>query len=200
MVPEGFVNYFLASAGASAALIGLLFVAISVAPERIIGDEAPAELRAVAGSAFFALLNAFFVSLVALIPKTNIGDPALIMAVVALTNTIGLGRHVWHERRTGREPGAHRLTLLVGSVALYLVEIALAIAVIGTPQHTGYVYGIAYLLLGTYGVGVSRAWELLGARQEGLFALLGLRTDQHSDGQDDAPREPAPPPESVSHT
>jgi hypothetical protein len=199
MVPEGFVNYFLASVGASAALIGLLFVAISVAPERIIGTKAPAERRAVAGSAFFALLNAFFVSLIALVPETNIGYPALVMAVTALINTLSLGRHLQAEQRTGQEPSAQRLTLLAGSVVIYFVEIALAVAVLGDPQHTGYVYGIAYLLAGTYGLGVSRAWELLGAQTDGLFTLLGVGRDRHTDDQDTTADEPALPPEPIAH-
>jgi hypothetical protein len=40
MVPTDFANYFLASAGAGAALIGLLFVAISINTERTFGREA----------------------------------------------------------------------------------------------------------------------------------------------------------------
>jgi hypothetical protein len=34
MVPTDFANFFLSTAGAGAALIGLLFVAISINPER----------------------------------------------------------------------------------------------------------------------------------------------------------------------
>jgi hypothetical protein len=34
MVPPEFANFFIASASAGAALVGLLFVAVSLAPER----------------------------------------------------------------------------------------------------------------------------------------------------------------------
>lgn len=73
MVPEAFHDYFIASTGAGAALVGLLFVAISIAPERTVMRSAPVERRAVALSAYTALLNAFFLSMVALLPQTNLG-------------------------------------------------------------------------------------------------------------------------------
>jgi hypothetical protein len=189
MVPQAFVNYFLGSSGASAALIGLLFVAVSIAPERVFGEKAHAEQRAVAVSAFLALLNAFFVSLVALIPTTNIGYVALVMAVTSLISTARIGRGLWDERHEGRAPGIHRLTLLGGSLVIYGMEIGLAVALIGAPHHTGYVYGLAYLLLGAYGLGIGRAWELLGARNEGLFTLLHhVRGDDVPDSSPEEPR------------
>ena len=61
MIPAEFTNFFIASAGAGAALVGLLFVAVSLAPEQIVTRGAPVERRAVAGSAFTALINAFFI-------------------------------------------------------------------------------------------------------------------------------------------
>jgi hypothetical protein len=73
MVPDAFHDYFIASAGAAAALVGLLFVAVSIAPERTVTRSAPVERRTVALSAYTALLNAFFLSLVALLPQTNLG-------------------------------------------------------------------------------------------------------------------------------
>jgi hypothetical protein len=73
MVPPEFLNFFIASTGAGAALAGLLFVAVSLAPEQIVTRRAPMERQAVAGSAFTALINAFFISLVALIPHFNFG-------------------------------------------------------------------------------------------------------------------------------
>lgn len=52
MVPADFANFFIASAGAGAALVGLLFVAVSLAPQQIVTRRAPMERQAVAGSAF----------------------------------------------------------------------------------------------------------------------------------------------------
>jgi hypothetical protein len=60
MLPPELSNYFLATAGAGAALIGLLFVAVSIAPEQIATRRAPLERQAVAASTFTALVNAFF--------------------------------------------------------------------------------------------------------------------------------------------
>lgn len=73
MVPPEFLNFFIASTGAAAALVGLLFVAVSLAPEQIVAHRAPVERQAVAASAFTALINAFFISLVSLIPHFNTG-------------------------------------------------------------------------------------------------------------------------------
>ena len=59
-------DFFIASAGASAAILGLLVVAVTVVNA---DDENPAtrELRTVvAGSAFVALVDIFFVSILAL--------------------------------------------------------------------------------------------------------------------------------------
>src|SRR5437588_9920681 len=74
VVPPEFANFFIACASAGGALVGLLFVAISIAPEQIVTPRAPLERQAVAGSAFTALVNAFFISLVALIPHFSVGS------------------------------------------------------------------------------------------------------------------------------
>ncbi len=66
---QDFNNFFLALAGAAAALIGLLFVAVSVAPESIVQARAPVERRALATSVYTALLNAFIIALGALMPQ-----------------------------------------------------------------------------------------------------------------------------------
>ena len=46
MVPEAFHDYFVASTGAGAVLVGLLFVAVSIAPERTVTSGAPSATSA----------------------------------------------------------------------------------------------------------------------------------------------------------
>jgi hypothetical protein len=76
MVPSAYDAYFTAAATAGAALIGLLFVAVSVRDETIFGPEAIPGGEALAITAFTCLVNSFVVSLLALIPRTNIGIAA----------------------------------------------------------------------------------------------------------------------------
>src|SRR5258708_12753321 len=77
VVPPEFANFFIAGASAGAALVGLLFVAVSIAPARMVTRRAQIERLAVAGSAFTALLNALPLSLAPLLPRSNVG-PILI--------------------------------------------------------------------------------------------------------------------------
>src|SRR6516162_7836639 len=83
-----FESFFITSAGASAAILGLLVVAVSV----VNADDAnPAtrELRTVlAGSAFVALVDIFFVSIVPLTGgSVDFGVSSLAMAIVGLLAT-----------------------------------------------------------------------------------------------------------------
>jgi len=172
VVPAVFAIFFLGSVGASAALIGLLFVSIAVAPERIFGSSATARRRTAAGSAFTALLDAFFVSLAALIPTSNLGYTALVMAIIGLVNTLALGRHTWEDRRAGR--GLLAYALLPGSLIVYTLQIWYAAQLLRDARDTDALYGLVYLLLPAYSLGLARAWELLGGGNDGLRSLLGL--------------------------
>ena len=136
MVPPQFVNFFIASASAGAALVGLLFVAVSIAPEHIVQANAAVERQAMAASSFTALLNAFFISFGALLPE-NVGYITLVMSLSGLINSIYLTRNMFKER---------------GNSEAF--------------------YGLTGLLLSVYGIGLLRAWQLLGARRYGLLGWL----------------------------
>jgi hypothetical protein len=176
MVPPDFANFFLASAGAGAALIGLLFVAISIAPERTVQREAPVERRAVAGSAFTALVNAFFISLGGLIPGSSLGGIVLAMSTLALVNSARLG---WSLRRgrAGALSAARRLTLLFTSLVVYGLEWWYGLQFQRAPGDPSLVYTLAWLVLAVYGIGLTRAWELLGASRGGLTGWLSPLRD-----------------------
>src|SRR6202020_3543119 len=77
-------DFFAASAGIAGALIGLLFVAISVAPERVLGPEASEVHGVRAVATLTAFTNALTGSLFALIPTFNVGGPATAVAIVGL--------------------------------------------------------------------------------------------------------------------
>jgi hypothetical protein len=190
MVPAQYISFLLASAGASAALIGLLFVAVSVDPERVFGRQAVAQRQAEALSAFTALVNVFFISLGGLDPGLNIGTLAVIMGILALSQTLALLR-LWprwqHDRQVVRG-----LILFIASAAVYGYQIWTAQHLIGTPRDISALNSLLGLLLGAYAIGLVRAWELLGAPSGlGLSAMMGTALGSRRAAQRSASRAPA---------
>ncbi|HKV83321.1 MAG TPA: hypothetical protein VJN88_02115 [Ktedonobacterales bacterium] len=194
MISNQFANYFLASAGAGAALIGLLFVAISVRPEHILGGGAHPVRKGVASGAFTALTNAFFVSMYALIPQANVGVMAVIVGVVDVVITLRLGRELLRENvlaagRKRRWVAVSRLAVTLGvSLTLYGYEAFSGVALLRDPHATGYVIGLTTILLGVYAVGLARSWELLGGPSSGISRWLNPLQDL----QDSEDATPAP--------
>lgn len=156
MVPDSFTGYFTAAATAAGALIGLLFVVASLRPEAVMGTGASARARAVAGSAFTALVNSFFVSLIALIPETNLGYTAVIMALISLYGTFRL-----HRGLGKGEPAVLQLTL---ALAAYLTQLVTGTLLILSPGHQSLVYVIAYVLVASFAAALTRAWSLMQGR------------------------------------
>ena len=156
MVPDDFTGYFAATATAAGALIGLLFVAASLRAESVLGQGAPPEAQAVAGSAFTALINSFFVSLIALIPKTSLGYTATTMALISLYSTWRL-----HHQLSRHEAAVLQIVL---ALLAYLTQLGLGIALIIDQHDAGFVYAVAYVLVGSFAVALRRAWSLLQGR------------------------------------
>src|SRR5262249_10455111 len=96
MVPGVYDAYFAALATAAAALIGLLFVAVSVRDDPIFGPNAMPGGERLAITAFTGLVTSFVVSLLGLLPKVNIGEPAVIsiVAIVRLQRRLHTGRNL----------------------------------------------------------------------------------------------------------
>ncbi len=171
MAPSDFTNYFMASTGAGAALVGLLFVAISVAPERFFGHNALPERQVIAASAFSALVNAFFVSLTALIPGMNVGGVATVMGAFALIHTAQQMRKLW-DRHIGALHLVRRMSVPVSSVVIYGGELANGISLLQHGVSVGPLFTLSILLLVIYGVGLARAWQLLGAPRSGVLSWI----------------------------
>jgi len=173
MTPVAYQPFFTASVAASAALIGLLFVSVSIAPERIFGKEAQSGRQAQALSAFTALANIFFISFGGLMPDVPLGLIVTIVAVPAVLQTVALLRLVRHWRA---ERTLYRgLLLFLASAAVYSAEVAIGIQLWRSPANPGAISGLLDLLLGAYAIGLGRAWELMGAPRSGvIFGLIDL--------------------------
>src|SRR5262245_37904940 len=179
MVPTDFANFFLATAGAGAALIGLLFVAISINPERTFGRQAQPVRQRVASGAFTALVNAFFISTSALIPHLNVGYVTLIMGGIGLVDSLRLGGEFlfgyWRESLAVRLPwpvALRALAFMLVSLILYGYEVVLAVLLVMQPGTVAFVSTLSVILLGVYALGLVRAWDLLGAPPSSLIGWL----------------------------
>jgi hypothetical protein len=153
VVPGEFTDYFAAASAAAGVLIGLLFVAVSLRPEAVGGGAAPPRVRAVAASAFIALVNSFFVSLIALIPGTSLGYTAAAMALLSVYHTLRL--HLGLTRRTAA------LRQLILALAAYVGQLVVGVALAIRPHDDGLVYDVAYLLIASFAVALVRAWSLM---------------------------------------
>ncbi|HXZ06149.1 MAG TPA: hypothetical protein VEH81_15050 [Ktedonobacteraceae bacterium] len=176
MVPPEFANFFIASASAGGALVGLLFVAVSIAPQQIVTAQAPVERQAVASSAFTALMNAFFISLSALIPHFNIGFFIIPFSFLCLSTSLIQSWRLFRRTRNWQSL-LRRAFLVILSVALYGLEIWNGFQLFTNPSQPGNMYGLISCLLGAFGIGLIRAWELLGVRRYGLLGWLNPLRD-----------------------
>ena len=152
MVPSNYADFFDAGSQAAGALIGLLFVVIALNPGKIVGDRAVPLARRLAASSFTGLVNAFFVSLLALIPGHNIGIGGAIVAGFSLFHTLRL--HLGH-------PAARNVVVFGVSLLAYGAELGVAIAFILRPHDAGLVSDFAYVVIGCFAVALSRAWQLM---------------------------------------
>jgi hypothetical protein len=149
----------------------LLFVAVSVAPDRLVGRGATVQAQIIAAGAFTAFTNALFVSLGSLLPGANLGTIAAVVSVAALSTTAALGAVLWARR--GRDPISIRTPcLLVANMLVYAAELAYALRLVVAPDDRSAVQALAYLALGLFAIGLGRSWELLGARGRGLVDAL----------------------------
>jgi hypothetical protein len=110
VVPKNFNEFFAASATVSGALIGLLFVAISVSPEKLSSQGENVEHQIKAAGAFSALINTLIVCLLALIPGNGFAEATFILAVVGLTSTVGLIIFFLRNRRLTNPSGPDRFS------------------------------------------------------------------------------------------
>ena len=185
MAPEGFTEFFLASAGTGGAFVGLLFVAISIGPQRTFGDSAVAgALRQhLAEASFLTLINGFVLSSIALIPGIVVGWVALVMGMVGVYTALHLA---WlfarfHRHGRGRYPPWRDLLRVVSlsliATLVFAIESVVGLRLILRPADEEAYRWLGAIIIGLYALGMLRAWTLLGDPQHGWSGWLNPLQD-----------------------
>ena len=160
-----FESFFTASAGASAAILGLLVVALSVVNTDD-ADPRTRELRTVlAGSAFVVLIDIFFVSLVALtggsvvLALSSIG-----MAIIGLLATRRLIPRAKRAGNFSRTSRTRTLNIAFASISVvgYSVQLGLAVALLTNTQSAALQRALVLVIVVFYGSALGRIWEVTG--------------------------------------
>lgn len=191
-MPTEFEGFFTAAAGVGGALVGLLFVAISVSPERSDhGGDAGFEARA--GATLSVLVATLLVSLFALVPGLSLGGPIALVAGASIITCITLLVLLWRDHGARRRRS--RFALIVIQIALFGYLLGLGLALRDRPTEPGLYRSLCVLLVIFFVIGISRAWELLGARDTGLIHQLAGRLDRPHPGPPAEVSADATPPE-----
>jgi hypothetical protein len=161
MLPENLHDFLIASVGASASFIGLLFVALTLVLGRIpMGSSPAARERALAGSSYTALITIFILSLIGLIPSM---DVAWFMVALGWLG-IGSSLQTFRAQRTAivrRDSASTISSLVLVYVALLCFGIYSAVVDNNHLNTNGF---IAVLLV-LYVTALGRAWSLIGIEE-----------------------------------
>jgi hypothetical protein len=168
VVPADITDLFVAAASVAGALIGLLFVAISVAAERLARDKGGAPVHRIrASAALSAFTNALAVSLFALVPGHNIGPAAVAVAAAgllfiaaAMLSLVRLRQVTWATARDA--------LFLVGLLVTFAIQLLEGIEVVISPGNANAVSNIAILVIVCFLIGIARSWELIGGPSFGI--------------------------------
>jgi hypothetical protein len=162
MVPEDLHDFFVASGGVSGALIGLLFVAISVSAGRLSGEGEKAQPHRIrAAAALTAFTNALTISLFGLLPGHKIGWTSMAVSVAGIAFVSATLLSLVRLRQVNVK-AARDLVFIAGLFALFAVQLAEGWAVTSNPADSSGVDTIAFEVVLCFLIGIARSWELIG--------------------------------------
>jgi hypothetical protein len=187
MITDSARDFFLGSASVAGALIGLLFVALSVAPERVLGPDA-SEVHAVrAAATLTAFSNALAVSLFGLVPGLNIGGVTTAVAVVGLLFIAGSLLRVTPLWRAG-ELQLREVSFLVGLAVVFVIQLVAGIGLDSDRHDPSDLQTVCILVVVCFLIGIARAWELVGGPNVSFTRQLVARARQRR-SPDDSDRD-----------
>lgn len=179
MVPEGFDNFFVASATVAGALIGLLFVATAIAPEKVLHKKAPALAQQTAATAFILLSNTLFISLAALIPGSTVGTVLVIAPIGAAIGVLMYAINAFVHRDEGGITYIWWVRRFI-EIALLAWQFASGLSIALNPNValSSEFANVAVIVLAFFAIGVERAWALLGGQGHGIGDAVRMFRDK----------------------
>jgi hypothetical protein len=191
MAPDSLHDLFFAAAGVAGALIGLLFVAISVEHERLTARDADQVHRVRARSALSAFVNALIVSLFALVPDSSLGIAAAWSGTLGLLFVVGSVLSVRRASRTRESTTGHvrQLTFLIVMIVVFSAQVLNGARLIAHSHDPGAANWIAVIVIVCFLLGIYRSWELIGGPEIGfgheLAELVRERAHEPEQPEDD---------------
>ena len=187
MVPADLETFFATCAGVAGALIGLLFVAMSVSADRLARAEAASQVSRIrADAALISFTNSLTVSLFALLPGDKIGYTAAIVGFLDIMFVAGSVLSLIRVRQ--KHLALRDAAFVIGLVVVFVLQLISGIQVMQRPAFADGVETIGILVICCFLVGISRAWELIGGPSIGFSHEVALMVRKAEPGQ---PAEPA---------
>ena len=193
MVPEDIRDFFVASAGVAGALIGLLFVAITVSAARMAREKPGTQIHRIrAAAALTAFTNALVVSLFSLIPGQKIAGTSVVVAAFGLLFVAAalLSLLRLHQLRSATIRDA---LFLLGLAVVFVIQLDQGISLIADPGNSGIVNTIAILVVCCFLIGIARAWDLAGGPSIGLSREVTSLIRDHQHGKEPGGEQPSAP-------
>ena len=183
-----YAPFFSGAATVAGALIGLLFVALSLSPERL-RDSGSIEHQAIAATAFTALVDALFVSLIGLQPGSGLQYGAVIFGTLGLSSTAGLALRLWRNRHVAHLSNRWPYFIIV-IMAVYAAQLVTGLLPETPAGAADRAATFVYIM---FGIGIARAWQLLGLKAGGLLDQLGATIVPDAPIKPDSPDDPPSP-------
>jgi hypothetical protein len=145
-IVAGWHNFYLLLGGASATLVGLLFVALTLRLNRV-REAARIDLRAIVSNTFGNFIYVLIVSAVMLIPSQSpqdLGKQLMLLGSIGLLYTISQFREVHRSRQ--REWGAGTLRLFVLPLIAFVGMVVIALTML-RGQSDGLYWMVTVILI-----------------------------------------------------
>ena len=160
-------------------------MAISVAPERVLGPEASEVHSVRAAATLTAFTNALAVAMFGLVPGFDGGDSAVAVAIIGLLFITAALLRVFPGWRAKRIRLVD-LSFLVGLLIVFVVQLIAGIGLQHHAENRGDLQTLCVLVIVCFLIGIERAWELVGGPNVGLVhQLVALMRERHESSKAD---------------